>query len=176
LDKVFKVMNALPQHQWQLLTKRSERMKQLVPHFTWTDNIWAGVSVENEDYLFRIDDLRTVPAKIRFISFEPLIGPIPTGKINLTGIHWVIIGGESGGSKVRPMELKWVRDIIKACDEQEIPVFFKQCGRHLGQQLGMTNKYGSVDSKGGDDSKFPTDLRRWEFPIDMRPYLHCFSF
>lgn len=92
--EAFRVMESLPQHIFQVLTKRSERLRELAPKLPWPDNIWIGVSVENDDYLFRIDDLRTVPAEVRFVSFEPLLGPIQD--IDFTGIAWAIVGGESG--------------------------------------------------------------------------------
>jgi len=101
-------MNITPQHQYQVLTKRSERLVELAPQLTWTDNIWIGVSIENNDVINRIDDIRNIPAHIRFLSIEPLIGPIPD--LDLTGINWVIVGGESGPSS-RPLNIDWVRPI-----------------------------------------------------------------
>ena len=136
IQKAFSVMGQCPQHTFQILTKRSDLLVQHAPHVTWGDNVWQGVSVESQDYVFRIDDLRKVPAKIRFIYFEPLIGPITN--LNLDGIHWAVVGGESGPSW-RPLEKQWVRDIRDACVAQGVKFFFKQyAGLHpesLGREL-----------------------------------------
>lgn len=128
LKKVFHVMNNTP-HTYQILTKRSDRMAELAHNFTWTPNIWAGVSVGIKDAIYRIDDLRKVPANIRYISFEPLIESVKDA--DLTDIHWVIIGGESGQSlqKLRKTELPWVEEIIEKAEEKDVKIFFKQWGR-----------------------------------------------
>jgi len=128
IHKVFDVMNNTP-HYYQILTKRSERLKELAPELNWTPNIWAGVTVENGDHLNRIDDLRTVPASIRFISFEPLIGEL--GDVNLKGIHWAIAGGESGTSfkSLRPVNGAWVVSLKNQCAKEGVAFFFKQWGR-----------------------------------------------
>lgn len=125
IQKVFKTMVETPQNTYQILTKRSRRLAELAQHLPWTPNIWIGTSVENEQVTFRIDDLREVPAHVRFLSCEPLIGPLKN--IDLTGIHWVIVGGESGPGS-RPMEADWVRDIRDQCHEQDVAFFFKQWG------------------------------------------------
>ena len=125
IKDIFKVMKQCPQHQFQILTKRSYRMKQIAPCLKWAPNIWMGVSVENNDYTFRIDHLRSVPAITRFVSIEPFIGPI--NKINLSGINWVIVGGESGPG-ARPMAKNWVKTIRDICYAQNVPFFFKQWG------------------------------------------------
>lgn len=125
IQEFFKMMNETPQHTYQILTKRSERLKELSPLLDWTDNIWMGVSIENEDYLYRMEDLKQCGAKLKFISAEPLLGPLPN--MNLSGISWIIAGGESG-PKSRPMEKDWVLDIKNQCDEQSIAFFFKQWG------------------------------------------------
>ncbi|MBL7714446.1 MAG: phage Gp37/Gp68 family protein [Bdellovibrionales bacterium] len=125
VQRVFKVMNECPQHQFQVLTKRADRLEELAHALTWTKNIWMGVSVENQDYTFRIDHLRKVPAAIRFLSVEPLLGPIT--RLNLRGIHWVIVGGESGPG-ARPIEADWVRTIRDKCRQQDVAFFFKQWG------------------------------------------------
>jgi protein gp37 len=114
-----------------------------------------------------VDDLRATPAHIKFISAEPLIGSVKG--IDLTGIDWVIIGGESGDINVRRMDPLWVKELIHQCNVDNARVFVKQMGRHLGQELGMSGK------KGNDGTKFPTGFRRWEFPIDMSPYLRSFK-
>ena len=98
---------------------------EVIPYLSWSDNIWMGVSVESEDYKFRIDHLRQTRSKIKFLSLEPLLGPLHD--INLTGINWVIVGGESG-PKSRPMRYSWVRDIRSQCENAQIPFFFKQWG------------------------------------------------
>jgi protein gp37 len=123
--KVFDVMRQARQHQFQLLTKRAERMASLAPSLDVAPNVWMGVSVENADYQWRIQYLRRVRADIRFLSLEPLLGPLP--KLNLRGIHWVIVGGESG-PRARPMEATWVRQIRSQCEDQGVAFFFKQWG------------------------------------------------
>ena len=105
IQRVFDTMKRAHWHQFQVLTKRSDRLKELSSYLEWTDNIWMGVSVENEKYIYRIDDLRKTKAKIKFLSIEPLLGPLP--KMNLKGINWVIVGGESGPG-ARPLEREWV--------------------------------------------------------------------
>jgi len=125
IQKVFKVMQLAHWHRFQVLTKRSERLLQLAPDLEWMPNIWMGVSVENKDYTFRIDHLRNTGAKIKFLSLEPLLGPLQN--LNLDGIHWVIVGGESGPG-ARPMNSSWVTDIRKQCRKSRVPFFFKQWG------------------------------------------------
>lgn len=125
IKSVFRVMNECDRHQFQVLTKRSERLSEIARHLNWTPNIWMGVSVENEKYSSRIDDLRKVPAAIRFLSIEPLLGPLP--KMNLKGIHWVIVGGESGPG-ARTLQSEWVRDIRNQCKTKKVAFFFKQWG------------------------------------------------
>jgi protein gp37 len=124
IQQVFDVMRRAPQHRFQILTKRSERLKELSPRLTWPDNVWMGVTVENADYTHRIDHLRQTGAAVKFISFEPLLSPIPD--IDLTGIDWTIVGGESGPG-ARPMPRDWVIDIRDQC-AAEVPFFFKQWG------------------------------------------------
>lgn len=125
IQKVFEVMNQAHWHRFQVLTKRSHRLLELNRKVEWTPNIWMGVSVENADYTFRIEDLRQTDAAIKFLSVEPLIGALP--KMNLDGIHWAIVGGESGPGS-RPMEEKWVLDIQKQCRSSGTAFFFKQWG------------------------------------------------
>src|SRR5262249_14448149 len=121
IAKVFDIMAELPQHTFQVLTKRPERASAWAG--PWTDNIWMGTSVENRCVVQRIDALRQCGAHIRFFSFEPLLGPI--GEIDLTGIHWVIVGGESG-PHYRPMDHAWAREIRDQCVAHGIAFFFKQ--------------------------------------------------
>lgn len=125
IEKVFEVMRETPQHTYQILTKRSERLVKLAKMLDWAPNIWIGVSVEDADHVFRIDDLRKVPATTRFISFEPLLGKV--GNIDLRGIHWAIAGGESG-PKARTMDAEWVREIRDQCIIQSVAFHFKQWG------------------------------------------------
>ncbi|HRN51842.1 MAG TPA: phage Gp37/Gp68 family protein [Anaerolineales bacterium] len=125
IQKVFAIMRQASWHQFQVLTKRSERLAQLASQIDWPDNVWMGVSVENEMYKFRIDDLRSTGAAIKFLSLEPLIGPVPN--MDLGNIDWVITGGESG-PKSREIKREWVVDIKKQCKAAKIPFFFKQWG------------------------------------------------
>jgi protein gp37 len=125
IQQVFDVMNSAQQHTFQVLTKRSTRLKELAPQLSWSTNIWMGVTVEADAYTYRIDNLKTTDASVKFISFEPLLSKIPA--IDFSGINWVIVGGESG-PKARPMEEKWVTDIRDQCIAQKIPFFFKQWG------------------------------------------------
>ncbi len=125
IERVFDVMHRASWHRFQVLTKRSERLMELSPKLEWTSNIWMGVSVENSDYTFRIDHLRQTNAQIKFLSLEPLLGPL--SKLNLKGINWVIVGGESGPG-ARPIEQKWIVDIRNQCQRVKVPFFFKQWG------------------------------------------------
>jgi protein gp37 len=123
--EVFAVMADAHQHTFQVLTKRSQRLRSMAKRLEWPPNVWMGVSVENARYRFRIDHLRTVPAKVRFLSIEPLIGPV--GDLDLSGVHWVIAGGESG-PKARAVDMAWVTDIRDQCVEAGVAFFFKQWG------------------------------------------------
>ena len=122
---VFEVMNLTPQHTYQVLTKRADRLAEVAKHLDWTPNIWMGVSVEDKRVLHRIDGLRGTPAHVKFLSCEPLIGPLPG--MDLRGIDWVIVGGESG-RKPRPMQEAWVLDIKRQCEVFGVDFFFKQWG------------------------------------------------
>ena len=123
--KTFDVMKATYWHRYQVLTKRSSRLRLLSDQIEWAKNIWMGVSVENQDYLYRIDDLRKTQANVKFLSLEPLVGPLPN--LDLAGINWVIVGGESGPG-ARPIRESWVIDIRDQCIAAGIPFFFKQWG------------------------------------------------
>jgi protein gp37 len=125
IQRVFDVMRRTPWHTFQILTKRSERLLELSPFIQWTPNVWMGVSIENQDYAFRMDHLRKTGAYVKFVSFEPLLGRL--SNLNLKGINWVIVGGESG-PKARPMDPSWVIDIRNRCQKAEVPFFFKQWG------------------------------------------------
>lgn len=130
---VFSVMNKANWHTFQVLTKRAERLSELTSELVWSDNIWQGVTVENEKNKFRIDYLRRIPASVKFISFEPLIGDV--GQVNLEGIDWAIVGGESGFN-CRPMEVDWVLNIKRQCEEQNVLFYFKQWGGVRRQKNG----------------------------------------
>ncbi|QUX30577.1 phage Gp37/Gp68 family protein [Nocardiopsis akebiae] len=125
ITQVFAVMAETPQHTYQILTKRSLRLARLADQLPWPPNVWMGVSVESADVLERVDHLRRVPAAVRFLSCEPLLGPLP--ELNLSGIDWVIAGGESGRGH-RPMHVDWVRQIRDACQQSSTAFFFKQWG------------------------------------------------
>jgi len=124
LKQVFDVMRETPRHTYQILTKRAARLFDLAPELQWSDNIWMGVSVESQAYVNRVNALRGVPARVRFLSCEPLLGSL---QLDLRGIHWVIVGGESG-QRCRPICAEWVRDIRNQCDEAKVAFFFKQWG------------------------------------------------
>jgi len=125
IDQVFDVMQQASQHQFQVLTKRADRMHTWASGRKLPANVWMGVSVENAEQRQRIRHLQNVPAAVRFLSIEPLLAEV--GNLNLKGIHWVIVGGESGG-KARPMDPDWVRSIRQQCSEANVPFFFKQWG------------------------------------------------
>jgi protein gp37 len=133
IRRVFGVMRAAEQHQFQVLTKRAARLEELAPHLEFAPNIWMGVSVENAAYTKRIEHLRRVPAHVRFLSVEPLLGPIDD--LPLEGIHWVIVGGESG-RRARPMAPEWVRSIRDQCRRARVPFFFKQWGGVFKSRTG----------------------------------------
>ena len=147
IKEVFAVMNDNPQHIFQVLTKRAERLFEIHEQLNWTSNIWMGVSVEDERVTHRIDFLRHTNAKTKFLSCEPLIGPLMN--LNLSGIDWAIVGGESG-RKARPMEEWWVWDIKQQCQEQEVLFFFKQWGgtnkKKTGRELAG-NTYNEMPSR-----------------------------
>lgn len=160
IKSVFDVMRRAHWHQYQVLTKRSERLRELSPELAWEPQIWMGVSVENEDYLYRIDDLRTTGAQIKFLSLEPLLGPLH--KLNLRGIDWVIVGGESGPG-ARPMQADWVRQIRDLCVDAEVPFFFKQWGGPVKSRTGR-----ALDGRTWDempDSSAIVKLKDEPFPI-----------
>jgi protein gp37 len=142
---VFDVMADTPRHSYQLLTKRSTRLRRIADKLTWPGNVWMGVSVENEQTLTRVDDLRQVPAAVRFLSCEPLLGPLP--HLNVADIHWVIAGGESG-PRHRPMEAAWVSGIRDVCQDADVAFFFKQWG-------GRTPKAGGRELAGRTWDQMP---------------------
>jgi protein gp37 len=125
IQRVFTTMRRASWHRFQILTKRSERLAELGPSIDWPANVWMGVSVESADYAFRIDHLRTVGAAVRFLSIEPLLGPI--SELDLKRVGWVIVGGESGPG-ARQMRPEWVIEIRDQCQAARVPFFFKQWG------------------------------------------------
>ncbi len=125
IRRIFDVMQNSPQHVFQILTKRSGRLRKLSPRLSWPANVWMGVTVESDRYYHRFDDLRATGAALKFVSLEPLLSSLP--KLDLDGIHWAIAGGESGPG-ARPMEKDWVLEILRQCRAQNVPFFFKQWG------------------------------------------------
>ncbi len=125
IRQIFDVMEQASWHTFQVLTKRAERLLEIAPLLNWPDNVWMGVTVENDNCKYRIDHLRNVPSAVRFLSMEPLLSAVDD--MNLDNIDWVIVGGESGPGS-RPIEKQWVRDILKQCRNGEVPFFFKQWG------------------------------------------------
>jgi protein gp37 len=134
IQAVFQVMVDCPQHTFQVLTKRAERLAEVAESLPWAPNIWMGVSVESREYAYRIDDLRSVPAQVRFVSAEPLLGPLP--RLNLDGIHWLIVGAESGHG-ARPMECDWARDLKNQCVAQGVAFFAKQKADRHGRKIHL---------------------------------------
>jgi protein gp37 len=130
---VFEVIAETPQHQYQVLTKRSKRLAELGRRLDWPANLWMGVSVESSKYRFRLDHLRKVDAAVRFVSAEPLLGRLDD--LDLDGIHWLIAGGESG-AHARPMDEAWVVDLRDQCGAAGVPFFFKQWGGHTPKAGG----------------------------------------
>lgn len=150
IREVFAVMRQASWHQYQILTKRAERLEEISRKLEWPENVWMGVSVENERYSFRIKHLRRTQAHIKFLSLEPLLGPLES--LNLVGIDWVIVGGESGPG-ARSMREKWVLDIRDQCQKAKVPFFFKQWGGVNKKRTGRL-----------------LDGQNWnEMPIQFRP-------
>lgn len=135
IRRVFDAMNDAPWHTYQVLTKRAERLEDISGELPWKPHIWMGVSVENNDHLWRIDHLRRTGAHVKFLSLEPLIGPLP--KLTLEDMGWVIVGGESGPG-ARPLDKAWVTDIRDRCHAAAVPFFFKQWGGVQKKRAGRT--------------------------------------
>ena len=166
------VIRRTPQHKWQVLTKRIERVLGCLPP-DWGNgypNVWLGVSVENQDYVYRIEELAKIPAKIRFISFEPLLGPIDLRPLAEAGImdhiHWGILGGESGNEtgkyRYRPCEIEWMEDLADQLKTHGIKVFVKQLGTYQAKKLGLRDRMGS------NLQEWPLSLKQLqiqEFPV-----------
>ncbi|GEA17544.1 DUF5131 family protein [Moorella sp. E306M] len=151
IQKVFTTMQQADWHVFQVLTKRSQRLRELAPYLPWPPNVWMGVTVEDNNFVRRIDDLRAIPSTVRFLSLEPLLSPIEN--LNLRDIHWVIVGGESGVG-ARPMRAEWVRNIREQCLKQNVPFFFKQWGGIQKHRYGRT-----------------LDNRTWDQYPDVAPML-----
>lgn len=152
IKQIFEVMNQCEQHIFQILTKRPERMADLSGELEWPEQVWAGTSVESQEYTHRIDSLQEVPASIRFLSLEPLLGPI--ADLDLSGIDWVIVGGESGPG-ARRMKPDWVIDIFEACKDQEVPFFFKQWGAYGPDGERRSKKENGRQFQGEIWNEFP---------------------
>lgn len=159
IKKVFATMRACPQHTFQILTKRSARLAELAPQLDWAPNVWMGVSVEDNNAVVRIHDLLRVPAAVRFLSCEPLIGPCDD--MPLAGIDWVIVGGESGPGS-REMKIEWVRSIFRQCRAAHAAFFFKQWG---GTRKDLTGR--ELNGRTYDAMPIPKDpeARRLELQI-----------
>ncbi|HEV2498380.1 MAG TPA: phage Gp37/Gp68 family protein [Terriglobia bacterium] len=149
IQQVFRIMHEANWHQYQILTKRSERLLQSDRYLDWAPHIWMGVSVENIKYTSRIDDLRRTEARVKFLSLEPLLGPLPN--LNLTGMDWVIVGGESGPG-ARPIDPDWVREIRDQCAKALIPFFFKQWGGPFKSKAGR-----NLDGRTWNEMPFAAD-------------------
>ncbi len=160
IQDVFAVMRRADRHQYQILTKRSERLLSLDPFIEWEPHIWMGVSIESERYLNRVDNLRRTGAHIKFLSIEPLLGPLRY--LDLTGINWVIVGGESG-PEARPLNPDWVRHIRNLCVRSRVPFFFKQWGGVLKSRTGRV-----LDGRTWDDMPLPPRLiDKHESPLEV---------
>jgi protein gp37 len=156
IARVFDTMVGCPQHQFQILTKRSQRLADLASGLPWPSNVWMGVSVEDESVVQRIDHLRQVPATVRFLSCEPLLGPLDD--LNLSGMHWVIVGGESG-PRARPMQSAWVESIQRQCSHAKVAFFFKQWG---GVRKDLTGRLlnGNTFDEMPDVARLPAAIAR----------------
>jgi protein gp37 len=159
IDRVFEAMRRAPQHQFQVLTKRPGRMASLLQRIQPIPlpHVWLGTSVESEAYTWRVDKLRATPAALRFVSLEPLLGPLTS--LDLSGVGWVIVGGESGHG-ARPMDIEWARDIRDQCAAAAVPYFFKQTGAVAARVLGGSGK-------GTDPGTIPSDLAVRQYPGDL---------
>ena len=160
IQKIFSTISSSPHHTYQILTKRAERLTALAPNLLWPDNLWMGVTVESGKYSYRIDLLRMVPAAIRFVSVEPMIGPVQT--LNLHGIDWVIVGGESGPG-ARIIMNNWVEDVRDQCVTTGVPFFFKQWG-------GFNKKKAGRLLNGREWNQYPMNPRK---NLSNRAGLYC---
>jgi len=159
IERIFATMRECPQHTFQILTKRSTRLLAVAPQLTWSPNIWMGVSVEDDRVVQRVRDLQHVPAAVRFLSCEPLIGPLDD--LPLKGIDWVIVGGESGPG-ARPMKIEWVRSIFRQCRHAQAAFFFKQWGGVQKHRFGR-------ELRGKTYDEMPTPKNRAIPPLEAVP-------
>lgn len=155
IRRVFEVMEETPQHTYQVLTKRSKRLARIADELSWPSNVWMGVSIENDRYAFRADHLREVPAAIRFLSVEPMIGAVPS--LTLGGMQWVIVGGESGPG-ARPLKVDWVLDVQERATAAGVAFFLKQLGSVWARENGYRGKAHHMD-------EWPEELRTREMPV-----------
>jgi protein gp37 len=161
IQAAFTVMRQADWHEYQILTKRSERLLSLDCHLDWPPQVWMGVSVENARFVRRIDDLRSTGARVKFLSLEPLLGPLP--RLDLSGIDWVIVGGESG-PRARPMREAWVRDIRDQCAAAGVAFFFKQWGGVFKSRTGR-----ELQGRTWDEMPGVGGTRRWPLrPAEQR--------
>ena len=158
IQQVFDVMVRAEHHTFQVLTKRPERAAELTPRLPWPQNVWMGTSVENQRFVLRVDWLRRTGARLKFLSCEPLLGPL---RLQLSGIGWVIVGGESG-PRARPMRADWARDIRVQCRKAGVPFFFKQWGAHNeeGIRVGKWRSGRLLDGKTWDEMPLPASEAR----------------
>lgn len=154
IKKVFGVMNEAHWHIFQVLTKRDKRLKKIAPKLSWSKNIWQGVTVENQNNIERIHVLSEINSKVKFVSFEPLLGPIDTNTIPFENLDWIIVGGESGNN-ARTIKKEWVINIRNACLENEVAFFFKQWGGKYRKKNGR-----SLEGKVWD--QYPSEINRLE--------------
>lgn len=152
---VFDVMRRAHWHQFQVLTKRAERLAEIDQIIEWPENVWMGVSVENQKYCSRIELLRSTKAAVKFLSVEPLLGPVT--EMDVAGLDWVIVGGESGAG-ARPMRPEWVRQCLKSCIQADVAFFFKQAGNVLAREWKCS------DSKGTIPEEWPEEFRIRQYP------------
>lgn len=160
IQQVFRTMSECPQHTFQVLTKRSRRLREVASELPWPENIWIGVSVEDARVVFRIQDLVHVPAWIRFLSCEPLIGPLDD--LSLQGIQWVIVGGESGPG-ARPVRQEWVQSILRQCRDHGIAFFFKQWGGTRKKRTGRSLNGQTYDELPGRPFQTPHSIQPAQF-------------
>lgn len=165
LDEIFKVIEDTPQHIYQILTKRDKIMLKYFSENYIPSNVWLGVSVENETFKYRIDTLKKINASIRFISFEPLIGSV--GKLNLSQIHWAIVGGESG-KKARPIKKEWVEEIFSQCKQQKVAFFFKQWGTWGADEIKRSKKENGRIFRGKIWDEYPHISKRKNFSSRLK--------
>ncbi len=157
IENVFQVMQQASHHIFQVLTKRSERLADIASKLPWPENVWMGVTVENQDNTYRMEALRKIPAAVRFVSFEPLLGPI--NDPDFTSIDWAIVGGESGPG-ARVMKPEWVLKILEKCREYDVPFFFKQWGGQNRKKNGRLLQGNTYDEMPGEIKQHTAQLAK----------------